>query len=139
MSTLQVRWMDRSDTEDVTSIRSDCGMSKDLLKVLSCPKYIIKVAELDGSVVGYLSYQNCRGRTKINEVGVSKDFRRMGVASDLLNSLISKTDLESKSVEALVPEYSLATQLLLKKMGFVATDIKGSKYKFVLKCQKESC
>lgn len=139
MSTIQVRWMDRSDTEDVSSIRSDCGMSNDLLKVLSCPKYIVKVAELDGSVVGYLGYQNCRGCTKIKEIGVSKNFRRKGVASGLLNLLISNTDLESKMLEALVPEGSLATQLLLKKMGFVATEIKGSKYKFVLKCQKESC
>lgn len=134
MNTL-IRWMRRADTETVLDIRSECDVgSKDLLKVLSSPSYILKVAEMEGQVSGFVIYKNGKKKIKILELAVSPLFRRRGVASELINSLLLKASEASKFVEILVPEDNLVIHLLLRKCGLRACEItrsvSGCSYKF---------
>lgn len=140
----QIRWMFRSDTDVVSEMREKCmdGLARDFNKVLSSPSCILKVAVVDGKVSGFINYKNEKKRIKILELVVLPRYRRRGVASELLALLIHKAS-SSKSIEALVSEQNLEAQLFLKKCGLKASKIIHSKngpfYKFVMKCQKESC
>lgn len=131
-----VRWMSSSDLESVQNIRSRCslGSGPDLLKILSSPRCILKVAESDGNISGFIIYKNGRSKARIMEVAVSPEFRRMGVACDMVRSVSAKAKESSKHVEVLVPEENLEIQMALKKCGFRASGIHDSsgspRYKF---------
>ncbi len=130
-----IRWMKRSDIDEVQNIREICGVSTDLIKHLSSPSFILKVATTEeDEVSGYIRYKNCRDSVKIMELAVEPKFRRKGIAFDLISSLISKVDFSRKSIKIMVPEEMLPMQCLLKKLGFQAVGInnkRGTKYYFV--------
>lgn len=132
-----IRWMTRSDLEEVYGIKKACMSGGDLSKHLSSPSFILKVAEREGRVAGFVRYKSCKKTIKIAEIAVSAEFRRMGVATDLINS-ISRND---KKIEIVVPDSLLEMHCMLKKLGFLAVGIDNSKkdarYRFA-KCQKES-
>jgi len=141
-SAAQIRWMFRSDVDMVEQMRRSCFSEsrRDLERVLTSPACILKVAEIEGRVAGFINYKNSKRKIKIVEFAVLPEFRRMGIASDLIRSLLSKASESSKYVEALVPERNLEAQMLLKKCGLKASIAKdASSYRFVSeKCQKES-
>lgn len=139
MNKNNIRWMQRSDIDDIQSIRESCGVTTDLIKQLHSPSFILKVLTTDkNEVSGYIRYKNCRDCVKIMELAVDVKFRRKGVASKLINSLISKVDFSRKTIKIMVPEEMLPMQCLLKKLGFKAVGIKGIKYYFILEKQSNT-
>lgn len=120
-----VRWMSSSDLKPVQDIRSRCLLDSgpDLLKILSSPSCILKVAESDGQISGFIIYKNGTRKARIVEVAVSPQFRRMGVACRMVGSVSSKAAESSKHVEVFVPEENLEIQMALKKCGFRASAI----------------
>lgn len=141
---VSIRWMRRSDTDNVSKIRECCAMGADLFRMLESPRCIIKVAEVEGEVAGFISYRNGRKVIKISEIAVAPGFRRRGIAKDLVRSVLSKIESSpDKRVEALVSDRLLECHILFRDLGFRAVKIvnseDGSNYKFV-KCQeKQSC
>lgn len=132
-----LRWKRKEDARRVASIRSRCGMDPGLLdEVLHDSFGICKVVELDGKIVGFLAYRNGRRKIRLVEVAVHPSFRRRGVALFLLNSMSARMELDPKRVEALVSEYNLPAQMLMKKAGFMAvetvTSPSGSDYRFIM-------
>jgi ribosomal protein S18 acetylase RimI-like enzyme len=126
--------MSKTDTETVSDIRNECllGSQASLMAILESPSYILKVAELDGKVSGFIVYKNNSKKIKIKEFAVSPSFRRRGVASKLIGALVSKAKSTSKTIEVFIPEQNLAAQLLLKKCGLKASvSNKNSSYRFV--------
>jgi ribosomal protein S18 acetylase RimI-like enzyme len=139
---ISVRWMRREDMRRVVSIRKSCGFDPDLLdKMLLDSFNIFKVAQIGPKIVGFVVYKNGRKRTKLLEVAVPKSFRRKGVATSLLQSMAANINFGMKSVEATVSEYNLPSQMLLKKVGFMAVEIikssSDSDYKFVMSSRPE--
>lgn len=140
-----VRWMLKSDIETVSVIREECSLgSRDFMKVLASPSCILKVAELDGRVAGFVSYKNGRKKIKILEFATTPESRRKGVACKLIRSIVSKaSESSNKKIEVTIPECNLEAQMLLKKCGFKASKIvrssAGNFYAFMVeaKCQKE--
>jgi ribosomal-protein-alanine N-acetyltransferase len=128
MDTL-IRWMSSSDVDSVQNIRNECSLDydKNLLKILSSPNCILKVAEHNGKICGFIIYKNSRIKVTIIEIAVSPAFRRMGVAFNMLNSISSKAIESSKYVELFVPEDNLELQMTLKKCGFKASGIHDRK------------
>ena len=126
--------MDRSDLDFVSSFRNSHEMRPQLSKLISRPSWIIKVAEKENQVVGFIRYKVSRQNIKVKEVVVSPDFRRMGVASSLLSSLP-----KTRKIDVLVSERNSEFHFLLKKLGFIAVEVKNSSanthYRFE-KCQK---
>lgn len=118
--------------DQVSRMRSECDFGGRLMKMLGDPKFIFKVAELDGLVVGFVVYGNGKRRIRVKEIAVDQGFRGLGVASSMLGSLTAMNP-NPKELEAVVPEHNLAAQMLFKKSGFVAVETVagGNAYKFV--------
>lgn len=141
---LKARWMRREDVRRVASIRRRCGMDPDLLdRMLQDSFGICKVAEMDGRLVGFLAYRNRTRKMKLLEVAVHPSCRRNGVALFLMNSMSSGINFGMKKVEAVVSEYNLPAQMLLKKAGFLAVETlsspSGSEYRFVMAPAERGC
>lgn len=134
---LKVRWMRRDDMRRVCSIRKRCGMDPDLLERMLCDSFsICKVAECDGKVSGFMAYRNGRRKMRLLELVVHPSFRRRGVALSLMESMSARMNFDPKRLEAVVSEYNLPAQMLLKRAGLRATEIisspSGSDYRFVM-------
>lgn len=131
-----IRWMIRSDMDNVAEIRTECMSEGDLFKHINSPSFILKVFEVDGKAVGFIRYKNCKKSIKIMELAVSSEFRRKGVATELVRSILAKTDLTRKTVESMVPEELLDMQCMYRKLGFVAKIIRSkngnTRYNFVI-------
>lgn len=132
---LKIRWMKRDDMDGVAEIRAQCGIrSPSLDRMVSDPKCICKVAEIDGKPSGFMCYRNGKKNVKVLEVSVGRRFRRMGVASSILSSLSARLNLSLKEIEMTVGEENLPAQMMLKKAGFLAVEMVDSKdgigYKF---------
>lgn len=131
---MDVRWMYECDLECVCEIREESGLNGDIMDFLSDPDFICKVAECQGEVVGFVAYKNGRKRVMIKEMVVHPEFMGLNVEGEILDSVSASADLNSKSVEALVPEEDLRVQMAFKKSGFKAVSVvnsrRGTMYKF---------
>ena len=133
---VQVRWMKREDSDDVSVIRNSCSIKSNLDRFLSSPSFIAKVAEVGDKLAGFLLYSNKGLEIRIKELSVLPEFGLNSVGAAMLGHLISKPEFKSKIIHAFIPEQFLEAHLLFKNMGFMAKSIekssKGCSYRFVL-------
>jgi ribosomal-protein-alanine N-acetyltransferase len=78
------------------------------------------IAEINKSV-GYTIYEQSKSVLKILNLVVHQDFRRQGIASLLMDRLMTRK--EWTSMEVFVRESNLNAQLFFKSHGFLATGV----------------
>ena len=136
-----MRWMIRSDLDKVKCMNYLDEYS--LNEFVNKPNSICHVAELDGSVVGYLFYEmSPRCPTiKVSSLFVEPSHRRKGIGTSMILKLFSKMIRGKISIEFLVSEYDLEAHLFLRSNGFKAVSvIRGqefSSYEFVRKTRSK--
>lgn len=132
---VKMRWMLRSDLDRVKCMNHLDEYSLD--EFVNKPNSICHVAELDGSVVGYLFYEISPKSTaiKVSSLFVEPNHRRKGIGTSMIFKLLSKMRGGKNRIEFVVSEYDLEAHLFLKNNGFRAVSvIKGSEsssYEFI--------
>lgn len=120
MQNLNIRRMEERDIPDVARLEREnfsnpwtAAMLEEELN-LECSTYF--VADLDGAVIGYGGLQNILGEGYITNIAVSAEFRRRGVASEVLKKMFEEP-LEFLSLE--VRAGNFAAIALYERFGFL--------------------
>jgi [ribosomal protein S18]-alanine N-acetyltransferase len=92
----------------------------DFLPVFDDPSVDGWVAEVDGSVVGYLVFRTEPGGLTLLNIAIAPYWRRHGIASNMLQRLDEKRPAR---VRAVVPESNLPVHLLLRGAGYAAVRV----------------
>src|SRR3989344_8096027 len=93
-------------------------------RYLDHPRCIGMIAEQkDGKTVGFILYEEHSFKFHIANLAVSPPFRRQGIASQMIASLISALGGRRTKIMFEVRETNLGGQLFLKKQGFIAVDV----------------
>ena len=90
------------------------------------------IAEEDGRVVGYIALTYCLDEAEINIIAVTREFRRKGVASALLDKAyetLIKAGIDKIFLE--VRKSNKSAQNLYKKHGFTLIGVRTKYYKGV--------
>ena len=90
------------------------------------------VAEENDNVVGYIALTYCLDEAEINIIAVTREFRRKGVASALLNATYET--LLSSGIDKIfleVRKSNKSAQNLYKKQGFTVIGVRPKYYKGV--------
>lgn len=90
------------------------------------------VAEEDGKVVGYIALTYCLDEAEINIIAVTREFRRKGIASKLLEKTyetLSPMGVDKIFLE--VRRSNKSAQNLYKKQGFEVIGVRPKYYKGV--------
>ena len=125
---IQVRWLIRSDMEEVLGIENGCfdypWTKEDFRIALRDPKVIGMVAEIEEKIVGYMVYSLQKDRISVLNFSVATWKRHVGIGSKMVEKLICKLEQQKRSSISLeVRESNLNAQLFFKKCGFRATEI----------------
>lgn len=115
--------MASADLEHVDAMSERSGVKIPFLKMTRKPNFICVVSEMGRSVNGFALYKFCSSKIVIKHLVVDEKFRRMGVATGLVTSLISKMSKKRSVIEVNVSEYNLEAQLLFKSLLFRAEEI----------------
>ena len=87
------------------------------------------VAEEDEKVIGYAGLWNICGEADIMNVGVHRDFRRRGVAYEMIKYLIELAEEDGAfAVNLEVRKSNSAARALYKKLGFYEIGIREKYY-----------
>lgn len=129
--------------EDVTPVAGllrasgDSENERGLERMLYKSSVACMVAEADGSVVGFMSYDVARvSKIKVVSFVVSEPQRRQKIGTAMIMHIVGKLNGRRNKVELSVSEYNLPAQLFLRSAGFKAESAKElptgqSEYKFV--------
>lgn len=137
---VSTRWMLRGDVPKVTSMLRASGekdTEKSLERALFRSSVACMVAESDGEIVGFMSYDVGKvSKIKVSSLVVEESSRRRGVGRTLVSELVGKLNEKRNKVELLVSEYNLQAQLFLRSVGFKVEAVRSlsedqSEYKFV--------
>jgi ribosomal-protein-alanine N-acetyltransferase len=86
-------------------------------------------AKVDTRIVGYAGMWNVRGEGHITNIAVHPEYRKCGIGSKLLESLIDTAKkIKIKSMTLEVRKSNLAAQRLYKKYGFQTYGLRKSYY-----------
>ena len=95
---MTVSSMTREDVGEVALLERECFASpwteETLLEETVNPTAIFLVAKENGKVIGYIGSNNILGEVFITNVAVTASFRKKGVATTLLDTLIEKCKKE---------------------------------------------
>ena len=100
-----------------------------LEKTANLNNFVGLVAEESGEIVGYVTSTYCLDEAEIITVAVSPNFRKTGVATKLIESLISS--LKNLNVNTLfleVRESNLGAISLYEKLGFTKLSVRKNYY-----------
>ena len=125
---MNIRWMLRSDLPRVLEIESQLfefpWFEEDIVELLRQRNCIAMVAERGDRILGYVFYTLCDGYLDLLNLAVCPDFRRQGVATQIVNKLTLKLSLQRRtSLVVTVRDSNLDAQLFFKEKGFKAIDI----------------
>lgn len=125
---IQVRWMVRRDIMEVIRIERECfefpWQEDDFMRCLRQRNCIGMVAEHENRVVGFMIYELPKNRIHLLNIATAGEFRRRGVASQMLRKLVGKLVNQRRSRVTLeVRETNLAAQLFFRSQGFLATSV----------------
>ncbi len=90
------------------------------------------VAEDKGAVVGYIALTYCLDEAEINIIAVTRDYRRKGIATKLLNEaflVLTKIGVDKVFLE--VRKSNRSAQNLYKNNGFAVIGLRPKYYKGV--------
>jgi len=128
------RWMCRPDLPGVVDVEMDCEgrlNCQDILALLTERNQIAHVTEnrVTGEIIGWQAYSLTSSTIDLLRFGVKKDWRRQGVATDMLRRLKERMSHARRSrLISYVDERSLDLQLFLSHRGFVARNVIGATY-----------
>ncbi|WP_295885191.1 ribosomal protein S18-alanine N-acetyltransferase [uncultured Anaerococcus sp.] len=129
-----IRKMEISDADEVYNIENQAFFEpwskKNLIKDLKSNSFLNHyVAELDGKVVGFYISSHVLDQAEIFTIAVNKKYKKMGIATALLNHLV-ETSL-SKNIKEVWLEVStnnIPAINLYKKFGFEIMGIRKNYY-----------
>ncbi len=94
--------------------------------------FIGLVAEEDGVLQGYIALTYCLDEAEINIIAVKREFRRKGIASNLLNSTFETLKMSGiNKIFLEVRKSNKSAQSLYKKHGFEYIGVRPKYYKGV--------
>lgn len=132
---IQIREMQLEDVEDIYTIEKECfsrPWTKEALQEIVVDNkalYLVAFDEITSQVVGYVGAYLILDEADINQVAVAPSFRRMKIASLLLQDFMQKLSKKGiASVTLEVRKSNKAAILLYEKMGFVTEGIRKNFY-----------
>ncbi|MBO5223309.1 MAG: ribosomal protein S18-alanine N-acetyltransferase [Clostridia bacterium] len=120
---MEYKFCDKTDMKAVAEMEEkyiECPWSENtLLESFGQDSYVFIKAEEDGILVGYGSVQIILDEGNINNIAVSENFRNRGIASGILNNIISCCKDRGVTVMFLeVNEHNVGAIALYTKFGF---------------------
>ena len=105
---------------------SENSIASELNNRLSC--WLVAIE--DGKVIGYLGSQTVLGETDMMNIAVHPDYRKNGIASNLIGELISKLmEQGSHSLMLEVRESNEPAMSLYLKLGFEVVGVRKNYYR----------
>jgi len=133
MEKVRVRAMEMDDLPSVCTLENAAQPSpwsrNQFAHELALPHGRLTVAELAGTVVGYLCAWEVAGELEIQNVVTGVEFRRRGVAAVLLEELLEYS--RRRAVERLLLEVrsgNLAAIALYRRYGFTESGVRRGYY-----------
>jgi ribosomal-protein-alanine N-acetyltransferase len=128
MASFYIRWLNRSDMQEVLGIEQASfpypWELKDFYHILQPKKTWGKVCEIDGKVVGFIIYHTDRDAYNIVNLAVHPDYRKRGVGRALVDDMLEKVHpLRRHEARLTVSEQNLDAQLFFREIGFKATKV----------------
>jgi [ribosomal protein S18]-alanine N-acetyltransferase len=125
---VHIRWMIRRDMDDAMEIEQESfefpWSEDDFTRCLRQRNCIGMVAEHEDRIVGFMIYELHKTRLHVLNFAVAREFRRLGVGSQMMEKLIGKLSQQRRSRILLeVRETNLAAQLFFRKSGFRAVSV----------------
>lgn len=125
---VHIRWMIRRDMPEVLEIENRsfefAWTEEDFIRCLRQRNCIGMVAEHDERVVGFMIYELHKNRLHILNFAVHPEFRRHGVARNMVRKLIGKLSPQRRNRILLeIRETNLAAQLFFRDAGFRAISV----------------
>ena len=109
---------------------SDPWSEKSIAYELHNPLSLWLVAEMDGRVAGYIGSQTVPPESDVMNVAVHPDFRRQGIAEDLVNGLWAQLVQAGNTSLTLEVRASNAPAIALyEKLGFVQVGRRPNYYR----------
>lgn len=130
---VQIRWLIRRDMPEVLRIETQsfefAWTEEDFLCCLRQRNCIGMVAEHDHEIVGFMVYELHKSRLNILNFAVAPEYRRQGVASQMVMRLIDKLSQQRrKEILLEVRERNLDAQMFFKQQNFRAVRVLRSHY-----------
>ena len=108
-----------SDAWDVKSLEDSFEYDYNHLLVEKC----------DGRVMGYVIYSDVQGDAELLRIAVDKRYRRQGVASKLMQSMLDDlAEAGAERVSLEVRAHNISAVSLYKKFGFVDIFVRTNYY-----------
>ncbi len=128
-----IRWMIRRDMPSVLDIEQQSfefpWSEEEFIRCLRQRNCIGMVAERDNAIAGFMIYELHKNRLHLLNFAVSKDLRRSGVGTAMIEKLSSKLTPDRRNRIMLeVRETNLDAQLFFKQRGFRAISVLRSFY-----------
>jgi ribosomal-protein-alanine N-acetyltransferase len=125
---VHIRWMIRRDMDDAMDIEQESfefpWSEEDFTRCLRQRNCIGMVAEHEDRIVGFMIYELHKTRLHVLNFAVSREFRRLGVGSQMIEKLVGKLSQQRRSRILLeVRETNLAAQLFFRRCGFRAVSV----------------
>lgn len=123
-----IRWCVRNDLKDILKIENTCEhpwTEKRFIESLRRRDGIGMVAQLNNSIVGYVTYRFRDEHLRLTNLVVHPEYRRIGIGTQIINKMKYKVDFSPrrKAIYFDIRETNLDMQLFLKKMDFRAIRI----------------
>jgi ribosomal-protein-alanine N-acetyltransferase len=125
---VRIRWMIRRDMPEALAIEESSfefpWTEEDFVRCLRQRNCIGMVAERNDKIVGFMIYELLQSELHVLNFAVRKEFRRMGVGSQMMEKLVSKLSYGRRDRIVLeVRETNLDAQLFFRKQTFRAIDV----------------
>jgi [ribosomal protein S18]-alanine N-acetyltransferase len=125
---ISIRWMIRRDMPDVLRTEQEsfdhAWTEDDFLRCLRQRNFIGMVAEVSERVVGFMIYELHRHKLHILNFAVSPEYRRYGIATQMLGKLIVKLSSHRRTrITLAVRESNLGAQLFFRMRDFRAVKV----------------
>lgn len=131
---VRVRPMNPEDIEVVTEIEQQCFRTPWTREAFEKEIYenklaVYLVAEMDGQVVGYIGMWHIVDEGHITNVGVTPQFRRLGIGAKLVQALLQKAnELRIVGVTLEVRVSNDKARSLYEKYGFQSAGVRKKYY-----------
>ena len=130
---VHIRWMIRRDMPEVLDIEDESfefpWLEEDFIRCLRQRNCIGMVAEHEDRVVGFMIYELYKNRIHVLNFSVGSEYRRRGVASQMIAKLIAKLSSQRRNRILLeVRETNLDAQLFFRESGFRAVSVLRAYY-----------
>jgi ribosomal-protein-alanine N-acetyltransferase len=128
--TVQIRHAKSSDIDEMYEIEcesfNDPWERRELDRSLQFPGVRARIATVGGTVVGFIVTQDDEDDLKIINLAVARDYRRRGIARQLVELCAKKH--KSGKILASVVDVNLDGHLCFKSLGFTCTGINQGEY-----------